>query len=143
MTSTRMRNAQNLLHEEDRHCIGVRQNMAAAMKALGCNAILWSESVFGTTNYPLITAESGRTYNVHGLKLNNNSSVCAIIDYPTQEYITGVKSFNESEAAKLISPSMLICAGTPEEWDILGDCLSTAIHILKAETVEKQPLPWW
>ncbi|MCM1005658.1 MAG: hypothetical protein NC402_05100 [Prevotella sp.] len=143
MIDTKKEIAEDILQKEDAHSVAVRQNMARQMSALGYGALLWSENVFGSTNYPLITAPDGSTYNVHGLRLNNEGGVCAIIDYPTKEYITGVKAYTSDEASKLISPAMLICSGLPEEWDILGDCFSTAIQIMKTEKGEEQPLPWW
>lgn len=134
---------QDILKEEDKQGLQVRQNIARQLDALKYGAIMWGESVFGSTNYPEISDEMGHTYNVHGLRLNLNGGVCAIIDYPTGEYITGVKGYSQDEAEKLITPSMLICSGMPEEWEVLGDCMSTAIQILKGENEEKQPLPWW
>ncbi|MCM1319959.1 MAG: hypothetical protein NC217_06215 [Muribaculaceae bacterium] len=143
MTDTKRTKVQTILNEEENHSVAVRQNIARQMEALNYGAILWGESVFGSTNYPMVSDKSGQNYNVHGLRLNSNGGVCAIIDYPTSEYIIGVKAYTEAQAEKLIKPAMLICSGIPEEWDILGDCMATAIQVLKGEKADEQPLPWW
>lgn len=143
MINTKESKVTVLLEEEEKQSLAIRQNIARQMEALHYSAILWGESVFGSTNYPLISGKDNQTYKVHGLRLNENGGICAIVDYPTSEYITGVKAYSEAQAAKMITPAMLVCSGTPEEWDILGDCMATAIQVLKGEKEESQPLPWW
>lgn len=101
------------------------------------------ESVFGSTSYPFVSMSGGRTYNVHGLRLNSDGSVSAVIAYPAGEEVTGVRTYTPQEADKVVSPARQMCVGTPEEWDILGDCFVSAMQVEKAETREEQPLPWW
>lgn len=143
MVNTKNKAAKVIIAREELHSVGVRDNIARQMKSSGYGAMLWGESVFGSTNYPLVTADSGRSYNVHGLRLNPNGSVCAIIAYPEGVDVTGVKTYTPQEADRLFSPEHQMCSGTPEEWDILGDCFSTALQVVKTETHEEQPLPWW
>lgn len=143
MVNIKNKAAKAMLAREEMHSVGVRENIARQMEASGYGAILWGDSVFGSTNYPLVSTTGGRAYNVHGLRLNPDGSVCAIIAYPAGGEVTGIRTYTPQEADRVISPAQQMCAGSPEEWDILGDCFATAMQVEKAETREEQPLPWW
>lgn len=132
-----------ILDREEAHSVGVRASICRHMEALGYGAVLWGQNVFGTTNYPLVSDQNGKEYGVHGLAFDPGGSVCAVIAYPEGKEEAGVKAYSVDEAARLISPSILMCVGTPEEWDVLGDCFQTVLQILKADHIEQQPLPWW
>lgn len=143
MANIENNSAKAILAREELHSVGVREDIARQMEASGYGAVLWEESLFGSTDYPLVSTTGGRTYNVHGLRLNPDGSVCAIIAYPAGVEVVGVRVFTPQEADKVVSPAQQMCAGTPEEWDILGDCFATAMQVAKAEVREEQPLPWW
>lgn len=132
-----------ILDKEEAHSVGVRASICRHMEALGYGAVIWGQNIFGTTNYPLISDQNGKEYGVHGLAMNNAGSVCAVVAYPGGREETGVKAYTLAEAARLITPSSLMCEGSPEEWDVLGDCFQTVLQILKADRTEHQPLPWW
>lgn len=143
MNNTENTKTKAIIDEELKQCEQVREQIAHQMKALGYGALLWGQNVFGTTNYPLISDSSGRTFNAHGIRLTERGDIFAIINYPQDEYITGVKSYTEQDAERFFTSSMLDGAGSPEEWSILGDCFSTALHVLKAEQRKDAPAPWW
>ncbi len=143
MNNTENTKVNGIMAEEQKQSEQVREQIAQQLKALGYGALLWGENVFGTTNYPLISDDSGRNFNVHGVRLMENDEVYAEIAYPSGENITGVKGFYSQDAAGLIQPSALVATGSPEEWEILGDCFATAIQILKAQGQKDRPMPWW
>ena len=143
MADIKSKAAKEILARMELHVMAVKENIVRQMKVSGYGAVLWSESVFGSSNYPLLTGNEGRTHNVHGLYLSDEGHVSAVIDYPANEDIVGVKTYTPQEAGKLFSPSALLSAGSPEEWDVIGDCFVTALTVLKAEKAEGQPLPWW
>ena len=99
--------------------------------------------MFGTTNYPLITAEGGRIYNVHGICRDNSGNITAVISLPTDMEVTGVMSYTAEQAEKLIPQSSVTGEGTPEEWEILGDCFAVAMQQLGVKEREESPLQWW
>lgn len=98
MVNTKNNAAKEILAREELHSVGVREDIARQMEASGYGAVLWGESVFGSTNYPLVSTSGGRTYNVHGLRLNSDGSVCAIIAYPAGVEVTGVRTYAPQEA---------------------------------------------
>lgn len=143
MADIKSKAAKEILARMELHVMAVKENIVRQMKVSGYGAVLWSESVFGSSNYPLLTDNEGRSHNVHGLCLSDEGHVSAVIDYPANEDIVGVKTYTPQEAGKLFSSSALLSAGSPEEWDVIGDCFVTALTVLKTEKAEGQPLPWW
>lgn len=136
--------AKEILAKMELQVMAVKENIVRQMKVSGYGAVLWSESVFGSSNYPLLTDNEGRSHNVHGLYLGDDGHLSAVIDYPANEDIVSVKTYTPQEAERLLSPSSaLLGVGSPEEWDVIGDCFVTALTVLKTEKLEEQPLPWW
>lgn len=143
MKTTNNAAARVILQREESHSVAVRNDICRQMEALHYGAVLWDENVFGTTNYPLISDPAGYEYNVHGLALDGVGALCAVVRYPAGANANGIEAYTPDQAARLIKPSDTMCEGTPEEWDILGDCFQTVLQILRAEKIEEQPLPWW
>lgn len=143
MVNTKNRPVEAISVIGELHSVGVREAIARQMRASGYGAVLWDERVSGSAGYPTVSADSGREYAVHGLRLNPSGAVCAVVACPAGEEVSGVRSYTPQEADRLISPEAQICAGTPEEWDVLGECFATALHVAGADGQEEQPLPWW
>lgn len=133
----------DILEKEERRSESVRNEMSRQMQSLGYGAVVWGANLFGSADYPLISAEAGRIYNVHGICRDESGNVMAVISNPSDMEVEGVMSYTPEQAERLISHSSLTDEGTPEEWEILGDCFATAVQQLSVKEHEDRPLPWW
>lgn len=135
--------AREILAKEEVQAMDAREAMGRKLTSMGAGAVVWGGNVFGTTEYPLISDASGKTHLCQGVGVNAKGEVYAVIDFPAQGDNDGVELIKAHQASERIKKGMMLTSGTPEQWDILRDCLQVALKVLGAERREDAPMPWW
>ena len=137
----------DILNQEKTQEQEARNYILNDMIARGLGAILWGSNLFGSTDYPLI--DNGETEtSLKGFRLAAPGKLVAVIAYPENIDITGVKSFTPEEADQQLGTvahdqGYYTDGGTPEQWEIAEDCYKVALKALDAEKDESKLNSWW